>query len=129
MSNKIIRANKARLIRIEENYKMLRKLMPFLFVGILLSGCGYKEGDTFIVKENITGGKSIEAYQEAVEEANKDGTLDVGGDIQSVFKGDKVMFLEENKDKGFVLVQYLDGAYEDEQVWIPEEVFKYAVEK
>ncbi|MEC1404196.1 hypothetical protein [Bacillus subtilis] len=109
---------------------MFKRLILFLSICMLLTGCGHEEGDLFILKETTQGSDTIDSYQAAIKEAKTDGTFDVDGDyINTLFKGDTVMYIKEDKNKGYTQVQMMDGLDEDTKWWIPSDIFEKVIKK
>lgn len=104
---------------------MKMRLTILFMVVLMLSGCGYKEGDTLTLKDSILGGDTIRDYQEAKKKALETGKFEVDGIYTNMmFKGDKVLVIDKNDRTGMVLIKVLDGADEDTKWRVEEEDLK-----
>lgn len=69
----------------------------------------------------IYGGETIDDWNEIIKEAESTGVFSGGGAIQPIFKGDTVMVVKEDEERGMVLIQKMDGLDEDTKWWTPVE--------
>ncbi len=107
----------------------LKVIGSLLLCILLLSACGgYKEGQEYILKDNIIAYGSPEDYQDQLEDT--DGEINVDGEtINMLFEDYSIKIVDADKKNKLILVEILDGSDEGSQWWVPLNDFKQYTEK
>lgn len=111
----------------------MKKVGILLTMLLLLMGCSesetFESGDLIILNKSIDGADTIDDWNDTMEVARETGVFHTGGAINMMFKGNTVMVVKEDKERGMVLVQLMDGSDEDSRLWTPIEDLKSARSK